>query len=92
MLALGTNLTDAYPEVLAAPSDPELEELLARFEPVPPAADDCGARDWADFHQRMHYIVHLFRVFHLSAQLADAPFTPDQVASFTRGVIPAGDL
>ena len=92
VLALGTNLADAYPDVLAEPTDPELKELLARFEPVPPAADDCGAHDWSDFDQRMHYIVHLFRVFHLSARLTDAPFTPDQVASFSRSVIPEGDL
>jgi hypothetical protein len=92
VLLLRANLADAYPDVLAKPTDPALKELLARFEPVPPAIDDCGARDWSDFHQRMHYIVHLFRVFHLSEQLADAPFTPDQVASFTRGVIPEGEL
>jgi hypothetical protein len=92
VLALRANLADPYPDVLAKPTDPALKELLARFEPVPPAIDDCGARDWSDFHQRMHYIVHLFRVFHLSEQLADAPFTPDQVASFTRGVIPEGEL
>jgi len=92
VLALGANLADTYPEVLAKPNDPKLKALLARFEPAPPAVDDCGARDWSDFHQRMHYIVHLFRVFHLSEQLADAPFTPDQVTSFTRGVIPDGEL
>ena len=42
-----------------------LLEFLARFEPLPPAPDDCGARDWSDLHQRMHYIVHLFCAFHL---------------------------
>jgi hypothetical protein len=40
----------------------------------------------------MHYIVHLFRVFHLSRQLDESPFTPSQVESFTRGVIPEGKL
>ena len=59
VLMLGTNLADAYPAELAEPADPELEELLARFEPVPPAIDDCGARDWSNLHQRMHYIAHL---------------------------------
>ena len=83
VLALGTHLADAYPDVLAEPADPELNELLARFEPVAPAPDDCGARDWSDLHQRMHYIVHLFRAFHLSEQLSQPPFDADQVASLS---------
>jgi hypothetical protein len=92
VLALGTNLADPYPPELAEPADPELKELLARFEPAPPELDDCGARDWSDLDQRMHYIVHLFRAFQLNEQLAEPPFMPAQVASFGRGVIPAGDL
>jgi hypothetical protein len=92
VLALGTHLTDAYPDVLVKPADPDLTALLARFEPVAPARDDCGARDWSDFQQRMHYIVHLFRTFHLSDQLARPPFSPQQVASFNRGIVPDGEL
>ena len=88
VLALGRNLTEAYPKELVDPTDPELRELLARFEPVPPAPDDCGVRDWSDLHQRMHFIVHLFRVFQLNEKLDQPPFTPAEVASFSRGVIP----
>ena len=92
VLTLGTHLADAYPDALAEPADTELNELLARFEPVAPALDDCGAQDWSDLDQRMHYIVHLFRAFHLSAQLSQDPYDADQVASFSRGVIPKGEL
>jgi hypothetical protein len=92
VLALGTHLSDAYPELLREPADTELTELLARFEPVPPARDDCGARDWSDFHQRMHYIVHLFRAFHLNDELLRPPFTAEQVASFSRSVVPGSEL
>lgn len=92
VLALAVNLPGPYPAELTDPTDPELAGFLARFEPVPPAVDDCGARDWSNLHQRMHYIVHLFRVFHLSEQLSDSPFNADQVASITRGVIPEGEL
>jgi hypothetical protein len=92
VLVLGTHLDDSYPETLREPALAELTELLGRFEPVPPARDDCGARDWSDFDQRMHYIAHLFRAFHLVPELARAPFTPEQVASFGRGVIPDGEL
>jgi hypothetical protein len=92
VLALGTHLTDAYPAALDEPADAELAELLARFEPVAPAPDDCGASDWSDLHQRMHYIVHMFCAFHLSEQLSHPPFSPEQVASFSGGVVPNGEL
>jgi hypothetical protein len=92
VLALGMHLGDAYPEALREPADAELIELLVRFEPVPPAPDLCGARDWSDLHERMHYIVHLFCAFHLRDELARPPFTPEQVASFTSGVVPDGEL
>jgi hypothetical protein len=92
VLALGTHLTDAYPEALDEPTDAELTELLARFEPVLPAADDCGARDWSDLNQRMHYIVHMFCAFHFSEQLSRPPFSPEQVASFSQGIVPDGEV
>ena len=92
VLALGTHLPDAYPEALAEPADADLIELLARFEPIPPAPDDCGARDWSELDQRMHYIAHMFRVFHLSKELSRPPFSPEQVASFSHGVVPDGDV
>jgi hypothetical protein len=92
VLLLGANIDDAFPDELRNPTERDLVELLARFEPVPPAADDCGVRDWSDFAQRMHYIVHLFRAFHLDAELARAPFTPEQVKAIARGVVPDGEL
>ena len=92
VLALGTHLADAYPDALHEPADADLIELLARFEPVAPAPDDCGARDWSDLQQRMHYIVHMFCAFHLSEPLSRPPFTPEQVASFRRGVVPDGEI
>ena len=43
VLRLGRNL-----EVAGSTSPtPELRELTARYEPVPPALDDCGAEDWS---------------------------------------------
>jgi hypothetical protein len=92
VLALGRNLADEFPDALRKPSDADLIALVAEFEPVPPARDDCGARDWSDFHQRMHYISHLFRAFHLNQDLARAPYTPEQIAALGRGLVPDGDL
>jgi hypothetical protein len=87
VLWLGRNL-EAPGEV----SDPELRELMARYEPVPPAVDDCGAQDWSVLEQRMHYIVHLFRAYHLEGTLASPPFTPAQVERIRAGVLPDGEL
>lgn len=92
VLSLATHLADPYPDVLREPADAQLIELLARFEPAPPARDDCGVREWSDLQQRMHYIVHLFCAFHLREELARPPFTPEQVATFGRGIVPDGDL
>lgn len=92
VLALGTHLDDSFPEDLREIGNADLAELLARYEPVAPARDDCGARDWTELHQRMHYIAHLFRVFHARADLFEPPFTPEQVRSFGRGRVPEGEL
>jgi hypothetical protein len=92
VLALSMHLGDVYPEALRAPANDDLIELLARFEPPPPAPDHCGARDWSHLDQRMHYIVHLFCAFHLRDELSRPPFTPEQVATFNRGVVPGGEL
>jgi len=92
VLTLGTHLAEPYPDALREPANAELIELLHRFEPAPPAPDDCGARDWSDLHQRMHYIVHLFRAFHMREDLSRPPFTPEQVESFGKGVVPGGEL
>jgi hypothetical protein len=92
VLALGRNLDASLPEILRTLENTELEELVARFEAKPPAVDDCGARDWAELPQRMHYISHLFRSYHERAELGDAPFTPEQVERFRAGVVPDGEL
>jgi hypothetical protein len=92
VLALGTHLPDDYPEPLNEPAEAELVAFLEEVEPSPPAADDCGARDWSELSQRIHYIAHLFRSFHLRGELGDAPFREEQVAAFRRGVVPDGEL
>ena len=92
VLALGMHLGDPYPEPLREPADAELIELLARFEPVPPARDDCGARDWSEL--RAADALHRASLLRVppSRELARPPFTPQQVASFSRGVDPDGQL
>jgi hypothetical protein len=92
VLALGASLDEPFPQALAQLSDAELTALVARFEPVAPGRDDCGAHDWSEFDQRMHYIVHLFRAFHLHEELLGPPFTAAQVQAFMAGRVPDGVL
>lgn len=53
---------------------------------------DCGADDWGDLSQRMHYILHLFAACHDSRDLYTSPFTPAQIAQIRAGVVPEGAL
>jgi hypothetical protein len=92
VLSLSRTIDEPQPENLRPLSNPELEALLARYEPVPPALDDYGARDWSDVRQRMHYIAHLFLAFHERQELVSPPFTPEQIERFRSGVIPDGEL
>jgi hypothetical protein len=92
VLALGAHLDDPFPDDLREVGNADLAELLARYEPVPPAVDDCGATDWSVLEQRMHFISHLFRCFHARAELAEPPFTPEQVEDLRRGRVPDGAL
>jgi len=88
VLALGRHLDVD----LAPPASQELAALLARYEPVPPAVDDCGAKDWSVLDQRMHYIAHLFRAYHADRSLSSPPFTPAQIERFRAGELPDGEL
>jgi hypothetical protein len=92
VLELGAHLPDEFPDSLREPADVELTAFLHPLEPAAPAHDDCGAQDWAELPQRMHYIAHLFRAFHLRDELGDPPFRDEQVAAFRRGVVPDGEL
>ena len=88
VLALSRHLDVA----LAPASDADLLALLGHYEPVPPAVDDCGARDWSVLDQRMHYIAHLFRAYHTDESLSSPPFTPAQIERFRAGEMPDGEL
>jgi hypothetical protein len=92
VLALGTNLVAPYPPELVDLLNADLDALLAGYEPVAPAPDESGAHDWAVLQQRMHYIIHLFRAFHDTEDLFQAPFTAEQVERFMAGVVPDGEL
>ena len=92
VLLLGADLEAPVPAVFAAVDEPELAALIETVEPRGVACDGCAAGDWADLAQRMHYIFHLFRAFHQTAALFDAPFSAGQAEAFRAGRIPGGRL
>ena len=93
VLALRKNTVDVFPDALREPTNADLIELLARYEPAPPGPDDCGARDWSNLDQRMHYISHLFRAFHLERErFSTRRSRRSRSPSISSGVVPDGEL
>lgn len=92
VLSLGRDLDAPVPPVLTETSHPQLDAFVAEHDPCPPGGTRCGAEDWCDLRQRVHYILHLFRAYAGAEALFSDPFTPEQVARFRAGCIPDGDL
>jgi hypothetical protein len=91
-LRLGHNLEAAFPDSLHRLADADVTALVSRFGCDALGAHDCGAEDWAEIRDRMHYIAHLFRALHEDPTLASPPFTDAQVRLFESGRIPDGTL
>jgi hypothetical protein len=92
VLNLGRDLTTIFPSALAQIRNPNLREMLAQTDTTPDSVVESGAKDWADFKERMHFITDFFRTYQERQQLFDAPFTPEQVAILQSGNKPSGRL
>ena len=92
VLDLHRHLELPVPASLKELNEPELLTLLARFEPPAGTPDDCGAKDWSNLEQRVHFIIHLFRASQEDSALLVAPFTAEQVHALMNGTVPAGNL
>jgi len=90
-LALSDNLDAVVPPRLSS-AHPFLDGFVKTYDSCPPGGTQCGAKDWCDLRQRMHYIIHLFRAYAETASLFVPPFTPTQVTSVRDGILPKGDL
>jgi hypothetical protein len=92
IFSLARHLDLPTPESLRTPKNEAFVEFIGRFEPSPPDRDDCGATDWSDLPQRMHYVSHLFRALHERADLFTVPFNAEQVSVLASGRLPEGPL
>jgi hypothetical protein len=91
VLSLGHDLDAPVPGVFAT-AHAFLSDFVQAYDPCPPGGVACGAKDWCDLRERMHYIVHLFRAYADDDSLFSAPFTPQQIDTFKRGLVPGGAL
>jgi hypothetical protein len=89
ILHLGRDLPEGFPTPLA---NTKLKDLLARIDSTPDSVAGSGARDWADFDDRMHFITDFFRCYHENMALFDPPFTERQVEQIRAGQKPEGLL
>jgi hypothetical protein len=78
-LALGCDLDAPVPQALQG-ARPFLDTFVRQWDPCPRDGTQCGATDWCDLRQRMHFIVHLFRAYAESAALFSPPLTSDEAA------------
>jgi hypothetical protein len=92
VLRLGRDLHGTFPQQLAQIRNSELREMLERVDITSNSLEDSGAKDWADFTDRMHFIADFFRVYQERRQLFEAPFTTEQVELLKSGVPPVGRL
>lgn len=72
--------------------DPDVATVFAGWDRSNGSGRHDGARDWGDLHERMSYIVNLFRSRQQDESLADAPFAADQVAAMRDGRLPGPPL
>ena len=79
-----------FPADLNHLDHPALCQLLDAWDRTKGTGHGSGAENWADLHQRMGYIVNLFRSRQQSLDLTDSPFTSEQLASMERDELPSG--
>jgi hypothetical protein len=92
VLSLAQGVDEPVPAPLVQVTVPEVAAFLREYDPCAPGGTGCGASNWCDLRQRMHYIVHVFRAFADNRSLFARPFTSEQVAAFRAGIVPNGDL
>jgi hypothetical protein len=63
VLRLGEDIPRAYPASLQTLANADLQRQLVSVDPIPGSTRTSGARDWADFTERMHFIAELFRAY-----------------------------
>lgn len=78
-----------FPELLERLDHPPLVDLMMQWDRTRGTGRGSGARDWSRLHDRMGYIVNLFRSRQQMLELTTPPFDADQLAAMAGGRVPA---
>jgi hypothetical protein len=84
----GSPLFPAALHTLDVAAVPVLGDLMTEWDPTHGTGVGSAAGDWADLHQRMGYIVTLFRSRQQHLALTVPPFTSDQMSWMIDGEVP----
>ncbi len=92
-LHLGTDVPrlpdgETFPPALQGVSQVELQTLLDEWDPTNGTGRGSAARDWAKLHERMGYIVNLFRSRQQELHLSTSPFSDLELATMRDGLMP----
>jgi hypothetical protein len=92
LLHLSKDLVTQFPVDLQQLTNADLLALLTQIDPTKDSVLESGALDWADLHERMHFIADMFRCYHESKDLFDTAFSTQQTEAIKNGNIPPGRL
>lgn len=81
-----------FPAALGTLADAPPDSVFRSWDRTGGTGVGGGAHDWAILPQRMNYIVNLFRSRQQDPSLADALFTPAQIATMQSGTVPPPPL
>jgi hypothetical protein len=90
VLRLGRDLHGKFPQLLEQIRNTRLREMLERVDITPNSLDDSGAKDWANFTDRMHFIADFFRIYQERQHLFEPPFAIEQVELLKAGMQTGG--
>lgn len=85
-----TGRSELFPRDLRELTLPHLQMLMSTWDPTHGTGIGSGADDWADLHDRMGYIVNLFRSRQQDLFLTTPPFDDAQIDSMLADQLPAG--
>lgn len=74
------------------PVDPDAATVYGSWDRTGGTGRHDGARNWAELHERMSYIVNLFRSRQQDETLAEPPFSAEQLAVLQEGRLPPPPL